>query len=75
MAERILNISVTCAKCGEELDTNELSKEDIDSAGCLNLDDVWLVVPVTHECLELDTEDHDPEDEASDVALEGIGGE
>lgn len=47
---RDMNISVTCAHCGEILDTNEAVREDIGPSGELDLSDLEFHVGTSHKC-------------------------
>ena len=48
---RDININAVCAHCGEMLDTNELTREDIDAiTGELDLSEIFLLAGTEHEC-------------------------
>jgi hypothetical protein len=52
---RDLNINISCAHCGEVLDTNEASRNDITESGELDLN-VELHPGYSHECFDEDSE-------------------
>lgn len=47
---RDMNINVSCAHCGELLDTNEASRQDIDDGGQLDISLLEFHVGTMHEC-------------------------
>jgi len=49
---RDININVSCAHCGELLDTNEATRDDIDGGGVLDISDLEFHVGTQHECFE-----------------------
>jgi hypothetical protein len=49
---RDININVSCAHCGELLDTNEATRHDIDDHGQLDLSLMEFHVGRFHECFE-----------------------
>jgi hypothetical protein len=49
---RDININASCAHCGELLDTNEATRNDIDAGGELDLSEVSLHVGTNHECFQ-----------------------
>ena len=51
---RDININVVCAHCGELLDTNEASRDDIDDSGVLGISDLEFHVGTLHECFNGD---------------------
>jgi hypothetical protein len=51
---RDMNINVSCAHCGEILDTNEASRNDIDDSGELT-SGLELHVGTQHECFDKDS--------------------
>ena len=53
---RDLNINVSCAHCGEFLDTNEASRNDIDDGGELDISLLSFHVGTQHECFDKDHE-------------------
>lgn len=49
---RDINIDVSCAHCGEILDTNELTRDDISSTGQLDISELEFHVGTQHECFK-----------------------
>lgn len=50
--QRDMNINVSCAHCGELLDTNEANRDDIDPSGELDMTELSFHVGTTHECFQ-----------------------
>ena len=48
---RDINITASCAHCGEVLDTNEVSMDSV-IHGEIDLNDAPLIVGTQHECFE-----------------------